>query len=678
MRRPPFTARPLALAVALTVAPITAIAADVAASAVASPQEVNNVVITSADNTISVATEVTGVISGQSALNVNQAQPTDALVLTNNNTYTGGTVVQAGTLKIKRASSLGNGDVELAVNTTLETQSSTTLTQNIDLLGDATISTGGTNALENITQITSSINGAGSLTKEGAGTLSLTADNGYMGDTTIEKGTLAISRAGSLGSGSKVNIADGAVLKTNQDVTIQKDIETTGTGKIDTGGKNSTVEGQITGDILEKTGSGSLTLSNGYSNNVFLLKFNSIGNIIFAKDYLSSGSSVGYGIDIDFAQNCYITGYFYNELFAIPNNVQSVGSHDIFIAKTDIQGNIIWSRSAGGNSYDTGGGVSIDINGNVYITGYFNNASQFGSMVVNSSGGDDIFVAKYSNTGNLIWVSRTYGAGVYDLGLKIRTFNDKVYLVGQFEDVITIGSQIFSSFGLSDGFVSMLDSSGSFLWTKQLGGQGSDRLTDLNVVNNNNVFITGWCNGIAVFDNVIVSTGNNQNGIICLLDASGNLVNYKLASGNGNNLFNSIAVQQLGEVFVAGAVADTLFLDNLMIHSNGASDALIAKVIFEVNSSNEISLEGLKVLNNIFTNESSPFLVSSVMQNLHTLEIMDVKGSVLQKLPATILYPNEKFIIKNTFLKNLSLGVYYLKIVLKDSNKTQYFKIIKV
>lgn len=158
-----------------------------------------------------------------------------------------------------------------------------------------------------------------------------------------------------------------------------------------------------------------------------------------------------------------------------------------------------------------------------------------------------------------------------------------------------------------------------------MGGQGSDRLTDLNVVNNNNVFITGWCNGIAVFDNVIVSTGNNQNGIICLLDASGNLVNYKLASGNGNNLFNSIAVQQLGEVFVAGAVADTLFLDNLMIHSNGASDALIAKVIFEVNSSNEISLEGLKVLNNIFTNESSPFLVSSVMQNLHTLEIMDVK-----------------------------------------------------
>jgi fibronectin-binding autotransporter adhesin len=82
----------------------------------------------------------------------------------------------------------------------------------------------------------------------------------------LQKGTLAISRAGSLGNGSQVNIADGAVLKTNQDVTIQKDIETTGTGKIDTGGKNSTIQGQITGGILEKTGSGSLTLSNTNNN----------------------------------------------------------------------------------------------------------------------------------------------------------------------------------------------------------------------------------------------------------------------------------------------------------------------------------------------------------------------------------------------------------------------------
>ena len=148
----------------------------------------------------------------------------------------------------------------------------------------------------------------------------------------------------------------------------------------------------VTGSYSYSANINAITLNNGYSNNLFLLKFNSLGTLLFAKDYSSSGNSVGYGIEIDAAQNCYLTGYFYNELFAIPNNVQSVGSHDIFIAKTDIQGNIIWSRSAGGNSYDTGGGVSIDISGNVYVIGYFNNASQFGSMVVNSSGGDDILL----------------------------------------------------------------------------------------------------------------------------------------------------------------------------------------------------------------------------------------------------------------------------------------------
>ncbi|MBK6757305.1 MAG: autotransporter-associated beta strand repeat-containing protein, partial [Moraxellaceae bacterium] len=211
---------------------------------------------------------MTGVISEDAAKVTLVKQGAGTLSLTNNNTYTGGTDVQAGTLSIKRASGLGDGDVELAAGTTLETQSSTTLTQHVNLSGDAIIKTGGTKAVENITQVTSSIDGVGGLTKVGAGTLSLTADNGYMGNTIIKDGTLAISRAGSLGAaGTQLDI-ENATLKTNQDVVLDKDkkinIVNSGKGTINTGGANSTVEGQITGvgGILEKTGDGALTLIN--------------------------------------------------------------------------------------------------------------------------------------------------------------------------------------------------------------------------------------------------------------------------------------------------------------------------------------------------------------------------------------------------------------------------------
>ncbi|MFO1373188.1 MAG: autotransporter-associated beta strand repeat-containing protein [Agitococcus sp.] len=266
MRRPPFTVRPLALSVTLAIATPVAVAADIAASAVASPQEVNNVVLTASDNVISVATEVTGIIKEQNDTNSTQLikQGAGTLSLTNNNTYKGGTDVQAGTLSVARAASLGDGAVNLAGGSTLETQSSTTLTQNILLKGDATISTGGIKPAENITQVTSTISGDGGLIKSGAGTLSLTNNNTYKGGTDVQAGTLSVARAASLGDGA-VNLADGSTLETQSSTTLTQDITLDGNATIKMGGQNAAQNiTQITSAITEKdqkNGNSSLTKS---------------------------------------------------------------------------------------------------------------------------------------------------------------------------------------------------------------------------------------------------------------------------------------------------------------------------------------------------------------------------------------------------------------------------------
>jgi fibronectin-binding autotransporter adhesin len=310
MHRPPFTLRPLALSVTLVLSAPVVMAADITASSVVGTNPAttysSNVILTSVDNQVNVAdstanSEVDATVSGVVSADANETKliktGAGTVSLTNNNTYKGGTEIQDGTLSIARAASLGSGKVVIDASTnqnvTLETQSSTTLTQNINLLGDANVQTTGK---ENITQITSKIDGAGGLTKEGAGTLSLTADNGYLGNTTIAEGTLAISRAGSLGDGSQLTIGNGATLKTNQDVTIQKTIETTGIGKIDTGGKNSTIQGQIIGGILEKTGSGSLTLSNTNNNQT---KTIIDGGILIVKEEANLGSNNGVISDVE-------------------------------------------------------------------------------------------------------------------------------------------------------------------------------------------------------------------------------------------------------------------------------------------------------------------------------------------------------------------------------------------
>jgi len=294
MRRPPFTVRPLALSVTLALASPIAMATDATTINNTQPSNYGSVQLTASDNAINinsgVTTTVTGVVSADAASTQLIKQGTGTLSLTNNNTYAGGTTVQEGTLNVARATSLGAGAINLAGATTLETTNSSTFTQDISLSDSSHLGvTVSTTGKENITQVTSTITGDGNLIKSGEGILSLTADNAYMGQTTIQQGTLAISRSASLGDVTNaVIINDGATLKTNQDVNVVNDvtISSTNTGKIDTGGKNSTISGAILGGgTLEKIGNGSLTLSgtgNAQGNTILN------GGILIIKDNTNS------------------------------------------------------------------------------------------------------------------------------------------------------------------------------------------------------------------------------------------------------------------------------------------------------------------------------------------------------------------------------------------------------
>ncbi|MCB1674123.1 MAG: autotransporter-associated beta strand repeat-containing protein, partial [Pseudomonadales bacterium] len=378
MRRPPFTISPLTLAV--TVALTSPVAMAIDASQVASPTETNNVVLTATDNTVNVATEITGVVSdaGQNVQLIKQGAGT--LSLTNNNTYQGGTEVQGGTLSVARAASLGDGGVTLSGGATLDTQKSTALTQNMKLKGDATISTTGA---ENITQVTSTVSGAGGLTKSGAGTLSLTADNAYQGNTTVQEGTLAISRSGSLGTNTTVNILNNATLKTNQGITVTQDVAITGQGKVDAGGNNSVLQGQIVSGTLEKVGNGSLTLDNE-NNQQTKTVIN--GGILVVKDQDGNGITSLGGGNVEIKKGTLQT----NNDMTIANSITTVGTaggsintagHDVTV-NGQVTGSGRLVKTGGGtltltnttNDYDVGTAIDADgktvaVVGNTVING---------------------------------------------------------------------------------------------------------------------------------------------------------------------------------------------------------------------------------------------------------------------------------------------------------------------
>jgi autotransporter-associated beta strand protein len=218
-------------------------------------------------NNVSIA----GVISGANGLTKSGA---GTLTLTGTNTYSGSTTISAGTLNANSSSALGD---ESATNTlvfaggTLQAGGTITSpsTRGVTLSSTGTIDTNGNNV-----SIAGAISGANGLTKNGAGTLTLTGTNTYSGATTISVGTVNANSSAALGDGSATNtlgLGAGTTLQASGTITSPSTRSVTlfpsGTVTIDTNGNSVSIAGVIGGfDGLTKSGSGTLTLS---ANNTY-------------------------------------------------------------------------------------------------------------------------------------------------------------------------------------------------------------------------------------------------------------------------------------------------------------------------------------------------------------------------------------------------------------------------
>src|SRR6185503_13032448 len=144
-------------------------------------------------------------------------------------------------------------------------------------------------------------------------------------------------------------------------------------------------------------------------------------------------SDSGNAVAVDKKGNVFVTGSYQGLMNFPPPNPNVVapligfGGNDIFLAKYDAAGRPLWAVRAGGTGQDAGYGVAVDADGNAYITGEFTDTATFESYptppgtpafnltAIGTSGGSDIFVAKYDPSGTCLWASRRGGRGS-DLG----------------------------------------------------------------------------------------------------------------------------------------------------------------------------------------------------------------------------------------------------------------------
>ncbi len=259
-------------------------------------------------------------------------------------------------------------------------------------------------------------------------------------------------------------------------------------------------------------GSGTFNLTAAGSSEIFISKLDASGNFVWAKQMGGTNYDQAHGIAIDNSGNIYTSGTFQGTADFDPGagifNLTAAGYVDIFVSKLNASGNFVWAKSMGGTNDDRSFSITTDVSGNVYTTGQFYGSADFnpgpGTFSLVSAGGFDIFISKLDALGNFIW-AKNMGGDSTDIGNSIKVdASGNVYTTGIFWNTADFnpGSGTFNltSFGNADIFISKLDASGNFLWTKNIGEIYYDYGNSIAVDASANVYVTGSFGGTADFD----------------------------------------------------------------------------------------------------------------------------------------------------------------------------------
>lgn len=387
---------------------------------------------------------------------------------------------------------------------------------------------------------------------------------------------------------------------------------------------DSTGNSIFTGSFYGTIRFGSDTLVSNGSGDIYIAKLSSDGNWIWAKSYGGSGFDSGKSVASDTNNNIYLTGSFendvdfgvntfnsngFNDSFVMKISSSGVpvwvntngdnesdagekvvfrnnyiiysgifgrkpyfgitrlsarGNDDIFISKLDTSGNYIWAVSAGSNQFDAVNDIVLDKDENILATGGFEGTCYFGTKTISSSGGDDIFIAKMNSSGTWLWAVKAGTSNYQEAGWGVGTDSEKnIFVTGTYRALCLFGSQYLVNNGQNDISLSKLDSNGNWLWSKGIGGSGTDIAYDLDYLNGRITIAGAVSNGFTYNNLQFTANGFPRNAFISAFDSQGNILWVKSDEFAGFSEILSLSVSKLNVSHLTGNFGPSVKFGNL-------------------------------------------------------------------------------------------------------------------
>ena len=344
----------------------------------------------------------------------------------------------------------------------------------------------------------------------------------------------------------------------------------------------------VTGFFQGTATFGPFALTSAGDCDIFVAKYDGGGNVLWARSAGGTLADYPEGIAVDAAGSSYVTGHFRGTATFGPFALTSAGDSiaDVFVAKYDDSGNVVWARSAGATRHGNGSGVAVDAAGNSYVTGSYAGLATFGSTTLTSVGVTDVFVVQYDAGGNALWARSSEGGGepasvdlAWASGLALDATGNS-YVTGSFEGTETFGAFTLTgtSAGIADIFVAKYDDSGNVLWARSAGGTSAEYPEGIAVDAAGNSYVTGAYSDTATFGSFTLTAAGFQDVFVAKYDGGGNVLWARSAGGDsGYDQGFSIAVDPTGINFITGTYYGTAIFGPFTLTSAGFADVFVAK-----------------------------------------------------------------------------------------------------
>ena len=337
----------------------------------------------------------------------------------------------------------------------------------------------------------------------------------------------------------------------------------------------------IAGEIEMTAGFGpgdSLTVAG--VNDIFLVKLDAVGNPLWLKRMGSTNDDKAKGLAVDENGYCYVVGYYTNNTSFGMFNLNNSGGNDVFIAKYTPEGRCVWAKKAGGSNEDRGRSIALSPTGHLYVVGTFTQSITFNNTNYTSTGKNSAFIAQYDTSGNFQW-ARVAGACCDTTSYKgvACDASGNAYVIGYFMSATTIGTNNFTCRGISDIIIAKYSSSGNVLWANQEGGSLEDIGYQLTYdLNRNVLYTTGMYDYQADFGSFHLNSAGNRDAFLTAYDPNGTALWARTSGGIARDAGQAVACDTFGYIYQTGFYNTSADFDATHLTGDTLADFYVTKI----------------------------------------------------------------------------------------------------